>query len=206
VTISREYGAAGLAVADGVARVLGYELFSDALKARVAARLGTSPDEVDRRASSEQSLPERMLAGLGEGTAEVLSPQAPRLPDEFDEAVRREIERTIRERAERGEVVIVGRNAGVVLGPRRDLVRVFLWAPREWRVARLAATFNQTPGAALADLERIDAGRAKIAKDRYKIKWGDAHAYDVTLNVARVGIEGAVDLIVAAAHAAGVQR
>jgi Cytidylate kinase-like family len=204
VTISREYGAAGLAIADGVAHALGYELFADALKARVAARLGTSPDEVDQRASSEQSLPERMLAGLGEGTAEMLSPVAPRLPDAFDEDVRREIERAIRERAEQGNVVIVGRNAGAVLGSRPDIFRVFLTAPVQWRAVRIAASFDQSLTGALADIERVDAGRSRIAKERYKIKWSDARAYDLALNVARVGVEGAVDLIVAAVRAADV--
>jgi cytidylate kinase len=71
---------------------------------------------------------------------------------------------------------------------------------------RVAASFDQSLTAALADLERVDAGRAKIAKERYKIKWSDARAYDLALNVARVGVDGAVDLIVAAVRAADVPR
>lgn len=201
VTISREYGAAGLAVADGAAHALGYELFTDDLQRRVGARLGVSADEIAQRASSEQSLPERLLASLGEGTAEVMTPAAP-LPDEFDETVRREIERAIRERAEGGDVVILGRNAGAVLGPRPDLVRVFLTAPRDWRIERVAAAFGQSREAALADLERIDAGRRKVAKERYKIAWSDARGYDLMLDVSRFGVEGAIALIVAAARAA----
>jgi len=202
VTVSREYGAAGLAVADGVAHSLGYELFSDDLQARVAARLGTSAAEVEQRASSERSLPERVLSGLGEGTAEVVSAAAPRLPDEFDEAVRREIEVAIRERAARGDVVILGRNAGAVLGARAGLVRVFLTAPREWRLARVAASFGQSRETAEADLDRIDASRRKVAKDRYKITWSDARSYDLTLDVSRVGTNGAIATIVAAVRAA----
>jgi cytidylate kinase len=203
VTISREYGAAGLAIADGVAHALGYELLTDDLPKSVAARLGTSAESVSQIASAEQSLPERLLAGLGEGTAEVITPRAPRLPDEFDEAVRREIERTIRERAERGDIVILGRNAGVLLGSRPDLLRVFLTAEREWRVERLRAAFGHDRAAALADIERVDAARRKFAKDRYKYSWGDARSYDLTLEVSRFGIEAAVALIVAAVRAAG---
>jgi cytidylate kinase len=204
VTISREYGAAGLAVADGVAAALAYELFSDELPRRVAAKLGTSADEVAERASGEPSLPERLLAGLGEGTAEVVSARAPALAGDFDESVRREIEAAIRERAGRGNVVILGRNAGTVLGSRPDLIRTFLTANLEWRVARILASFGGDRPQVLADIERIDAGRRKIAKDRYKVAWSDARSYDLTIDVSRVGIAGAVTLVTQAVLAAEV--
>lgn len=206
VTISREYGSAGLAIADGVASALGYELLTDDLPKSVAARLGTSADEVSQIASGEQSLPEKLLAGLGEGTAELMTPRTPRLPDDFDETVRREIERAIRERAERGDVVILGRNAGAILGSRPDLVRVYLTAAREWRLQRLCAAFGQDPATASADLDRVDAARRKFAKDRYKIAWSDARYYDLMVDVSRFGIDGAVALVVASVRFAGTPR
>lgn len=201
VTISRDYGAAGLAVATAVATALGFELLNDELQKRVAARLGTSADEVAARASADESFSERVLSGLGAGTAEVASPSVPTLPGEFDEALRQEIERTIRERAELGSVVILGRNAGGVLGRRADVLRVFLTGERAWRVARIVDSFGVSRAEAEADIERIDSARRKVARDRYKLHWADAHAYDVTLDVSRVGIEGAAELIVLAVRA-----
>jgi cytidylate kinase len=201
VTISREYGAAGLAVADGVANALEYELFTDDLPKRVAARLGTSAEEVAERASSESSLPERMLAGLGRAMPEAVSLQAAQQGD-FDESVRREIERAIRERADLGDVVILGRNAGAVLGRRPGLVRVFLTAPLEWRVARIIDAFGNSRERALADVERFDAARRKVAKDRYKIHWSDARSYDLTIDVSKAAIAGTVSLVVAAVRLA----
>jgi cytidylate kinase len=206
VSISREYGAAGLAVADGVARALGYELLTDQLPRAVAARLGTSPDEVAARAAAEESFSERVLGGLGAGTAEVVSPAAPRLPGDFDESVRREIERTIRERATRGDVVILGRNAGALLGPRPDLLRVFLTADREWRAGRIIESFGVSRDMALADMERIDGTRRKIAKERYKVAWGDARCYDLLLDASRFGIELTIELVVAAVRGVELTR
>jgi cytidylate kinase len=200
VTISREYGAAGLAVADGVAHALDYELLLDDLPRTVAARLGTSAAEVAERAASEASLAERILARLSAGTA--LSVNEPGLPGDFDESVRREIERTIRDRAAAGNVVILGRNAGALLGPRPDLVRVFLTGEREWRLARIMESFGNSRATALADLERIDAGRRKIARERYKVAWGEARFYDLLLDASRFGVDGAVELVVAAVRAA----
>jgi cytidylate kinase len=201
VTISREYGAAGLAVADGVANALGYELLTDDLPKRVAERLGTSAEEVAKRASAERSWAERMLVDLGEGTPELVSAQGPPV-DDFDESVRREIERAIRDRAGAGNVVILGRNSGAVLGSRADLLRVLLTAPLEWRLARIIASFGNSRAQALADIERIDAARRKIAKERYKVQWSDARSYDLTLDVSRVGIGGAVTVVVGAVRAA----
>jgi len=200
VTISREYGAAGLAVADGTAAALGYELLTDDIPKTVAARLGTSSDEVKTRATNEPSLGERILRGLSAGTAESVSPATPRLPGDFDESVRREIERTIRERAACGDVVILGRNAGALLGLRPDVLRVFLQGNRAWRIARLVEAFGISPQEARADVERIDAGRKSFAQDRYNLRFGHAREYDLIVDVSRVGIAGAIGVVVAAAR------
>jgi cytidylate kinase len=202
VTISRAYGAAGLAVADGVADALGYALLADDLPKAVGERVGISAEAVSAIASADRSLPERLLAGLETGTAEVVSGAAPVLPTDFEESVRVEIERTIRDRATGGDVVILGRNAGAVLGARPDALRVYLTAGRAWRTARLVASFGQTPAQAAADMDRIDAARRRIAKERYDIRLGDARYYDLLLDVSRFGIEGTVALVVAAVRAA----
>jgi len=201
VTISREYGAAGLAVADGAAAALDYGLLTDDLPRTVAARLGTSADVVAARASQRQSLSERILGGLGAGTTESISPAATPLPGDFDESMRREIERTIRERAAGGDLVILGRNAGSVLAGRSDLVRVFLTGARPWRIARLVEAFGQTPAQAEDDLERVDAARRAFAKERYKTLWGDPRFYDLVVDVSRFGVTGASEIVVAAVRA-----
>ena len=201
MTISREYGAGGAAVADGVAVALGYELLDDeSLPRAVAARLGISPGAVAAR-TTKATLGERILERLGAGMLEAPSPATPRLPGDFDEDVRREIERTIRERAAAGRVVILGRNAGLVLGAGRAILRVFLIAERSWRIERLAEYFGQSREQARADLDRVDGARKKFAKDRYDVRWGDPHLYDLVLDVSRLTIAGTAMLICSAARA-----
>jgi cytidylate kinase len=198
VTVSREYGAGGLGVSDGVARALGYELLTDELPRRVAERLGVAPEAVAQRTDANPPLADRFLERLGAGTSEMLpAPAAPAI-DEFDDVVRREIERTIRERAEAGNVVILGRNASIVLGARPDLVRVFLVAARDWRVAQIMRLFGQNRAEAGVNVDRIDVERRKFTSRRYKATWGDPHNYDLVIDTSRFGIEGAVETIVAA--------
>ncbi len=202
VTISRTYGAAGLAIADGTATALGYELLTDDLPKAVAERLGTSPALVAERASLGRSLSERIISSLGAGTPESISPAATPLPGDFDEAMRREIERTIRERAGAGNIVILGRDAGAVLAGRTDLVRVFLHGAKPWRVARLVAAFGQTPEDAASDIDRVDAARRSFTKERYKTTWGDPRFYDLIVDASRFGVAGTVATIVGAVRAA----
>lgn len=199
VTISREYGAGGLAVAEGVSAALGYELLTDQIPAAVAAKLGTSSEDVDARAESAPSLPERILRGLSAGTAEVIDPDEPRLPDEFDESVRTEIERAIRERAARGDVVILGRVANAVLARSSGLLRAFVDAEREWRIRHVMDAFRFDRARASSEVDRIDVERRKFAAQRYGIVWGDRRFYDLIVDASRLGVEGSVAAIVAAA-------
>jgi cytidylate kinase len=200
VTVSREYGAGGLAVAEGVAAALGYELLTDQIPETVAAKLGTSSEDVDARAESLPPLPERILTELSAGTAEVIDPEEPRLPDEFDESVRREIERTIRERAARGDVVILGRVANAVLAGNPGLLRSFVYAEREWRIRHVMEAFGFDRARAKGEVERIDVQRRTFAADRYGIVWGDRRYYDVIVDASRLGVDGSVGAIVAAAR------
>jgi cytidylate kinase len=197
VTISREYGAGGLAIADATARALGYDLLTDDLPKTVAARLGTSAEEVSSRDSAPRSLPERMLGSLEAGSPEAISTDPP-LPDAFDESVRREIERTIRERAAAGNLVVLGRVGSAVLAGAPGLVRVFVRAERAWRIDRIVENFGRTPAQAAGDIDRLDAARRRFAKERYKMAWGEARSYDLVIDASCFGIDGATGLIVAA--------
>jgi cytidylate kinase len=197
VTISREYGAGGLPVADRVATALGYELVVDQIPAEVAARLGTSSEEVDARAESAPPLPERILTEMREATVDGMSSFTPWTGD-FDESVRREIERAMRERAARGDVVILGRVGNAVLAGMPDVVRAFVYADRFWRIERIIDAFGFDRAKATSEVDRLDVERKRFAAERYHIVWGDRRFYDVIVDSSRLGIEGASAAIVAA--------
>ena len=201
VTISREYGSGGLAVAEGLAHRLGYGLLADDLPYAVAAKMGTSAAAASR-ATTEPSLSERILGSLGAGTAELQTPSAPRLPGEFDESLRREMEREIRERAAQGNVVILGRSATHLLAGMPGLVRVFLTAARAWRVDRVMQAFHQSRETAEADIERVDAARKRVTRERHKAVWGDARYYDLCVDASRFDIDGTIDIVYAAVRSA----
>jgi CMP/dCMP kinase len=201
VTISREYGAGGLAIADCVAAALGYEMLAQQIPAAVAASLGTSSEEVDAVAGSPPPLGERFLTGMREGTADNVGPIAPVWTGDFDESVRRELERTMRERAARGNVVVLGLVGNAVLAGTPGLVRAFVYADRAWRIEHIAQTFGFSRAQATAEVDRLDVQRRRFSQERYKVAWGDRRFYDVIVDSSRLGIDGAAETIVCAVRA-----
>ncbi|MBC5811704.1 MAG: cytidylate kinase family protein, partial [Candidatus Eremiobacteraeota bacterium] len=82
------------------------------------------------------------------------------------------------------------------------LVRVFLTASVAWRTERLMESFHFTRERAAAELVRTDAARRRVAKDHYKMTWGDPRNYDLILDTERFGVEGTVSIVVAAVRIA----
>jgi cytidylate kinase len=197
VTISREYGAAALAVARAVERLTGFRLVQDQMAAVVAARLQMSEESVAEHLESPPPLGERILAGLSAGAPEIGSGPYPNAVD-LGRSVRHEIEETIRQVADEGDAIIVGWVANMILGPRPDVLRVFLHAPLEWRIARIMESFHLDAAAARREVERVDADRRAFAKSEYRLTYGDPHHYDLVLDTSRFGIEGTAAIIASA--------
>ena len=192
-----EYGTGATAIAAAAAAALGYEVIDDQLPVVVAKRLQISERAVEAAEDSRRSIGERMMTGLELATPEVLS--AP-LPENFDETMLRAVQTAVREYAARGNIILLGRGAGVILGRRPDLVRVFLHAPRAWRIERIAAAIGDAK-LATVEVDRIDAARRAYIKDWYGERWGDVERYDVLVDVSSFGLDGAAGLIVASVRA-----
>jgi cytidylate kinase len=109
----------------------------------------------------------------------------------------------VREESAAGNVVIVGRMGGAILGARPDVVRVFIKAPLDWRAAHVAESLGIDDGAARTEIARIDEARRTYAREGYRVTWGDPRNYDLVVDTSKFEIAGSADIIVAAVHAAG---
>jgi len=202
ITISREYGAAGRAVIQGLAERIGYRVLDEDLPVVVAARLGTSPEAVEgieyRRGGG---FGERLLRSLSAGMPEAFQPPAE--VEDLTAVTQREIEALIHEAADAGDVIVVGRLGNVVLRDKPHVLRVFLCAPLPWRVEHIVASLGFAEPAARAEIARVDGGRRHYAREQYDFDWGDPHNYDLVIDVSRFGVDGAIALIDAARGAFG---
>jgi len=200
VTISRVYGADGQAVSRALAGLLGYRLVDEELPVVAASRLGTSAEIVETLAERPRGFGERVLEQLGGGVPEAVQPPA---DDPQPRELRRAIEDAVREEATAGDAVIVGRMASAILAGRRDVLRVFISAPLDWRVRHVVESLRVDEAAARAEIARIDEARRTYAREGYRVTWGDPRNYDLVLDSSRFGVAGSAAVIAAAVRAAG---
>lgn len=199
LTVSRLYGSGGSEVASIVAKTLGWSLLDNAVVDAVAARMGMSVAEVQAREERVPSLVERLTAAMAMGSQEWVSPlaAAKRPTDEQMLEVTRHI---IEEAIARGPIVVVGRGTQEMLAEREDTLHVFCYAPRKALIARTM----QREGVSVEEATRLVDDTNKQRDQWVRLHWERdrrAHEnYDLSVNTERLGIQGAADLVLAAAR------
>lgn len=196
ITVSREYGSGGAEIARRVAERLGWRLVDDCLIEDIARLARVSP-EVARKYdecvnSWFQRLVNAMWRGGFEGSASRVEEGA------FDpERMVDLATRVIREAAELGNAVIVGRGGQCILRGRRDAFHVSVHAPMELRVRQLREMFGLTTGAT-ERAEEIDARRAAYVRRYLGEDWKDPRLYHLVID-ASIGLDRATDAVLVAA-------
>ncbi len=97
--------------------------------------------------------------------------------------------------AENGSCVIVGRAADHVLRDHKDIVRIFIYAPEEYRIGRVMEVYNDTREEAERNIRRSDSARAAYYQSISGRDWGNRHNYDLMLD-SSAGVKQTADLIV----------
>ena len=195
VTISNQYGCGAVAVAERASRELGYEFVDKQLPVVVAKRMSISEREADAVDETGRSLSSRLISSMELATPELA---ATSMGANFDDEYVRQVQSAVREYAAHGNVVIVGRAGGLILGRRPDVLRVFMHAPRDWRIERIAEELNLERRAAAAEVDRVDKARDAHLRDWYGARLGDPEIYDLSLDTSTFGAEATADVIVAA--------
>ncbi|MBV8197575.1 MAG: cytidylate kinase-like family protein [Candidatus Eremiobacteraeota bacterium] len=198
VTISNEYGCGALAIAMAVARELDYEYVDQQLPVVVSRRLRISPEAVDANEDGGRTLGQRLLTSLERATPELAVSSA---TDPPDEELVGAVADAVREYASHGNVVIVGRGASAILGPRDDVVRVFMHAPRAWRVTNVVNATGERREIAEAEVDRVDRARSAHIRQWYGQTFGDVRQYDLCVDTSRMNAVQCRALIVASIRA-----
>ncbi|MCR5461800.1 MAG: cytidylate kinase-like family protein [bacterium] len=100
----------------------------------------------------------------------------------------------IREIANKGPCVIIGRCADYVLEDRDNVVSIFITAPIENRIKRAVEFYNLDTNKAIKAIKKVDKKRKDYYNYYTNRKWGDASNYDLTLN-SKIGVDKCVDVI-----------
>ncbi|MER3500852.1 MAG: hypothetical protein IMHGJWDQ_000343 [Candidatus Fervidibacter sp.] len=220
ITISRQFGCAADEIAKRAAEILGYEVVDKELLAHVAAEAQASEEEVARYDEAALSPIERFLRALVRfATPEEALTWSPGplrdapiwLPsrDQWQREGSRVLDHeeclrftqlSLRKLAEKGRVILIGRGGMVVLRDFPNALHARLFAPLEWRVQRLLQRENLPPEKARQKILAEDKRRAEYLRQFYGVDWNDPSLYHLVLNVAALGIDLTVTLIVTAAQ------
>jgi cytidylate kinase len=195
VTVGREYGSGGAAIAGALAERLGFRLLDRALIERIAAKANIDPGLAVRLDERVDSWAARVARSLRFGPFEVVSPVA---GDAIFDAERLQAltAAVIEEAAAAGECVIVGRGAQCLLRARDAVFHVFVYAPAAERIRRLRARLGT--GADVESLiDEVDRKRAAYVRRHFGCDWLDRRLYHLMVNAA-LGEGPAVDAILAA--------
>jgi cytidylate kinase len=198
VTITRQYGAGGSLVAQGVAGRLGWTVIDNEFIGEVARRAGLPPAQVAAREERAPSLAERLASTLAVSAPEVFIPAAAGGAQPDEEALIRITERVIAEAATQGHAVLVGRGAAAYLGTAPEgaqALHTYVVAPRDVRVRTVMERLAVGADEASKTVDSIDAARERYLDRYYRRRRDDAANYHIVVNTAWLGYEGAADVI-----------
>ena len=195
ITLSRQLGAGGGGVARIVADRLGWSVIDNEVIDEVAARAGMPAEEVAERDERAPGFIERLARTLATAMPEFVSPEGGTLPELTEERLVKVTERVVADLAAQGEVILVGRAAPAVLATHPHALHVKVVAPVAYRAARLMQRDGIDLKEAEKQIQDVDGNRGRYHKQYYGRDWDDASNYDLIVNTERLGIEGAVDVI-----------
>ncbi len=177
VTIAREHGSSGKQIGKLVAKRLGIPFYYKEMTALAAQESGLDSEFISEINANSPA----MLHSLYLST------------DVIQQAIIAQ-DKVIHKIAENGSCVIVGRAADYVLRNNKNVVRVFIYAPEEYRMKRVMEVYGDSIGEAKRNIRRSDEARAAYYKNISGQCWGERQNYDILID-SSIGIENCVKVI-----------
>jgi cytidylate kinase len=196
VAIGRQIASGGAELGERLAKRLGFAYIDSQIVQQAAQQLGVN--EADLRARNERVIGfwERIAGVLSLGIPESGFADFRRIPEVADAALFGVEAQVIHDLAAARDSVLIGHAGFHCLRHLPGIVRVFVHADREFRVARMASRYNITdPADARAMIDRTDKEREEFIRRMAGVAWTDARNYDLCINMSRVGMELAEELV-----------
>jgi cytidylate kinase len=194
INIGRQFGGGGLGVAYELGKKLGIPVYDKELIKKAAQDSGFSKEVF------EESDEKKRLFSLSSIFANRFSETENYMSDRGLFKMQSE---TIRNIAEQGSAVIVGRCSDYILRDMDCALNVFLTSPIEVRAARL----SERLGISVEDAEKLAEEKDSKREEYYNYytfgNWGVASTYDLCLDSSILGIEGTAEYIIDFARRAG---
>jgi putative MATE family efflux protein len=177
VTISREHGSAGKKIGQLVAEELGIPCYYKEMVALAAKESGLSKEFISNLNSDENAVMRDMYLST----------------DVVQQAMVAQ-DKAIKHIADAGSCVIIGRAADYVLRDYPNVLRIFIYAPDDYRVKKVMEMYGDTQEAGRKSIARSDAARGAYYRNISGRQWGDPHEYNLCID-SSIGTEATANMI-----------
>ena len=177
ITIAREHGTAGKQIGQLVAQKLDIPCYYKEMTAIAAKESGLAGEFISNINSDENAVMRELYLSTNVIQQAIIAQ-----------------DKVIKMIAEAGSCVIIGRSADYVLRNNKDLVRIFLYAPKDYRTKKVMEMYGDTWDEGKRNIERSDTARSTYYKNISGKKWGDPHQYELCID-SSIGIQRCVDVI-----------
>ena len=193
ITISRQFGTGGHEIGAVLAQRLGVKLLDKQIMNEVASKYGLVEDAVERIGARNPlwrddftQFYRQYMAG-----AEYNGQEHDQTSHQLFDAQAA----AIRKIAAEESCVIIGRCGFYIFRDHPNAMKIFIHADDDCRKQRIARRYDIAEGDAAAMIVDNDYSRELYTKTFTGLDWTDARNYDISLNVRRFGVNGAVDFL-----------
>ena len=191
ITISRTYGSGGKGIAKRLAEELGFSFWDKGIVRLASERSNLPEDLFDEDRLVKTSLLYSMALNMHVGQ-NLPSNYHAALNDDRLFSVQSDV---IREKAEEGNCIFVGRCAGYVLRKMPNALHVYLDADLDYRIDQIQQRFELSRDAARKKVQKMDKTRRSYYSYYTNHTWGDVNDYHMCLNISKLGEKGTARLI-----------
>jgi cytidylate kinase len=196
ITIEREYGCGGPAIAEQLAVHLGWKLWDQLLTEEIARVAHVEASAVRRCDEKVDGRLYRLAKSFWRGSYDRGAPAGSQAFDA--DCMMEMVQEILNKVAAEGNAVVVGRGAPYLLRERPDAFHVFLYAPRAEKVRRLLEE-NHTLEEAEDLVDTIDRERMAYVKHYFNADWPTRSLYHLMVNTA-VGNKPVISTILDTMH------
>lgn len=183
ITIAREYGSGGRYVGKLLSEKLGIKLYDKKLITMVSDESGLSAAYIEE---NEQNISGKLLANFNSQYYNNLT---------NDDNLFIAESNAIKEIAQNGSCIIIGRCADYILKNNENVFSIFLHNSDESKVKRAVKYYGLEEKTALKEIRKINKARENHYKYYTNNNWRDLSNYDLAVNVDTFGVEKTAQMI-----------
>lgn len=182
ISVGREFGSGGHAIAEMLANDLGIKLYDRNMLDEIAKEKNVDAKSFD---SFDEKPKKHLFSRRVRDFSSSMEENLAQLQFEY-----------IRKKADSGEsFVIVGRCAENVLKDRDGVISVFILGDKKEKQQRVMEKYNLNAEEALLKMLRHDRNRKQYHNSYCDVRWGDSRGYDLCINSSRLGLEESKEII-----------